>query len=69
LKPSLLTAIADIATGDAKEQQETKREMARFGRAGGIKGGAARSEKLSPERRAEIAEKAASKRRRKYLTN
>jgi hypothetical protein len=51
----LAKAIADIATGETKESAPTR------SRAGGLKGGKARAKKLSPEKRSEIARKAAAK--------
>ena len=54
--------ITDIATGEAveKDPDEGKDPAAvALGRKGGLKGGKARSEKLSDERKAEIARKAA----------
>ena len=41
---------------------EIKRVMTHIGRKGGLKGGIARKEALSPKRRKEIAKKAAQKR-------
>lgn len=59
----LAKLVVDIATGQehdiAKSEQSS---MANLGRAGGLKGGIARAEKLSPERRSEIAKKAAAAR-------
>jgi hypothetical protein len=52
----LAKAIADIATGEAGDQERER------GRPGGLKGGNARAEKLTPEQRREIAKKAAAKR-------
>jgi hypothetical protein len=57
--------IVDLATGEITEKNpnEGKNPAAvSLGRLGGLKGGKARAEKLSPERRKEIAEKAAKKR-------
>lgn len=52
--------ITDIATGDS---EGTKKEDTPVkGRSGGLVGGKARADKLTPERRAEIAKKAAEKR-------
>jgi len=57
-------SVAEL-TGTAPPQPEPEPEdpvkaaAALLGRKGGLKGGRARSEKLSPERRAEIARKAA----------
>ena len=57
--------IVDIATGEVTEKNpdEGKNPNAvALGRLGGLKGGKARAKKLSPERRKEIAAKAAKKR-------
>lgn len=57
--------IVQQATGQMpKEQPEPVEESPRvtMGRVGGLKGGKARAEKLTPERRKEIAAKAAKKR-------
>jgi hypothetical protein len=54
--------IVDLATGQAEDKNpdEGKNQAAvALGRLGGKKGGQARAEKLSPERRAEISKKAA----------
>lgn len=61
----LAKMIADIATGEATDPDpdEGKDPAAvALGRKGGLKGGKARAEKLSNERRAEIARKAAASR-------
>lgn len=59
----LAKLIADIATGESPtETLPSESEMAERGRAGGVKGGKARSDALTPERRSEIARKAAEKR-------
>lgn len=62
----LAKLIADIATGEIDDQITTEdgRDLAAvlMGRRGGLKGGKARAEKLSPERRSEIARQAAAKR-------
>lgn len=59
-------SIVDIATGEIednlKEEDLVKLAASAMGRKGGLKGGKARAEKLSPERRAEIAKKAAAAR-------
>ena len=58
-------AILDIVTGEEKEstpQDEVKAAAAALGRLGGLKGGKARAEKLSPKKRSEIAKKAAKAR-------
>jgi len=52
--------VGRIATGEI-EDNPTPADKAHHSR-GGKKGGAARAAKLSPERRAEIARKAAAKR-------
>jgi hypothetical protein len=62
----LAKSIVDAATGeDAGDQTEDDGKnpaAVALGRLGGKKGGKARAEKLSPERRREIAKKAAEKR-------
>lgn len=59
-------SIVDIATGETedntKEKDEVKKAAAALGRLGGLKGGKARAEKLSPKKRSEIAKKAAKAR-------
>lgn len=60
--------ISDIATGKENKPEENtgkNRAAMELGRLGGLKGGKARAEKLTPERRSEIAKKAAIKRWRK----
>lgn len=52
--------ITDIAAGEAEDTAEPKKDPAAA--AMGKKGGKARAEKMSPERRAEIARKAAEAR-------
>lgn len=55
--------IVDLATGEADESvpdEKTDRAASELGRRGGLKGGKARAEALSPERRREIAKKAAA---------
>jgi hypothetical protein len=47
---------------DSAAEKEKNPAAVALGRLGGLKGGKARAEKLSPERRAEIAKKAAAKR-------
>jgi hypothetical protein len=57
----LAKLIVDIATGEVEDRELTPDEQGKdaaaveLGRRGGLKGGKARSEKLTPERRAEIA--------------
>jgi hypothetical protein len=59
----LAKQIVDEATGQAEPVEDTRDPLAvELGRRGGLKGGKARAEKLSPERRSEIAKKAAEKR-------
>ena len=50
--------IVDVATGEQEDSLEAM-PVNEFARAGGLKGGKARAESLSPERRREIAAKAA----------
>ena len=52
--------IGDIATGQVKDRVEDGKNPAavELGRLGGLKGGKAQAEKLSPERRMEIAQNA-----------
>jgi hypothetical protein len=56
--------VVDIATGEASDEVESQEltEAQKFARSGGKVGGAARARALSPERRAEIAKKAAKTR-------
>ena len=63
----LAKKIVDIATGDdssnSNEQEKEKDpEAVSLGRRGGLKGGRARAEKLTPQQRKEIARKAAAAR-------
>jgi hypothetical protein len=54
---------SDIETKEEIEQTKGKNPHAvALGRLGGLKGGKARAEKLTPEQRKEIAQKAARKR-------
>jgi hypothetical protein len=53
--------ITDIATGDTEDPNKDKKKDV-TGRAGGLVGGKARADSLTPERRKEIAQKAAEKR-------
>ena len=57
-------ATLDLVTGERQvEPEPTKDAMAvERGRLGGVKGGKARADALSPERRSEIAKKAAQAR-------
>lgn len=52
--------IMDKATGETEDTN--KEDTPIKGRSGGLVGGKARADKLTPERRAEIAKKAAEKR-------
>lgn len=59
--------MVDLATGNAEDevqpdQQDKNPAAVQLGRLGGLKGGKARADKLTPERRAEIARKAAQAR-------
>jgi hypothetical protein len=60
----LAKLIADIAAGKVADSppDSASSDAATLGRSGGLKGGRARANKLSPERRAEIAAKAAAAR-------
>ena len=61
----LAKAIVDKAAGDAPPEEERSpesRAAALLGRKGGIRGGKARAESLSPRRRKQIAKKAAQAR-------
>lgn len=64
----LAKLIVDLATGaatdDVVEDRESSKDPAAvsLGRRGGLKGGRARADGLSPEKRSEIAKKAAAKR-------
>lgn len=57
-------AILDIALGDSEAEVEPEKDprAVELGRQGGLKGGHARAEKLSGERRREIAQQAAAAR-------
>jgi hypothetical protein len=50
------------ATGQTEEPEKKEPDYSALGRKGGLKGGKARAEKLTPERRSEIAKKAAQAR-------
>jgi len=60
--------MVDIATGEADDREPTPEEQGKdpaavsLGRKGGLKGGKNRAASMTPERRAEIARKAAAKR-------
>ena len=53
--------IVDVATGESETTLEVP-PANEFARAGGLKGGKARAKALTPERRKEIAERAANAR-------
>jgi hypothetical protein len=57
-------AILDIALGESDAEMEPEKDprAVELGRQGGLKGGQARAKKLSPERRREIAQRAAAAR-------
>lgn len=61
--------IAAIATGEAEDTSKVSTDKdpaaVSLGRKGGLKGGKARAESMTPERRAEIAKAAAAKRWKK----
>ncbi|HUA34405.1 MAG TPA: hypothetical protein VMA09_12420 [Candidatus Binataceae bacterium] len=61
---ALAKLIGDIATGQTTDKTQDSRNPAavELGRLGGKQGGKARAAKLTPERRKEIAQKAAQKR-------
>lgn len=61
----LAKLIVDIATGDKEDEAKAREPVNEFARKGGLKGGAARAKSLSPERRSEIARKAAVARYKK----
>lgn len=59
----LAKLISDLATGEEVDLPPPEEgPMAKLGRSGGIKGGKARAAILTPERRKEIAQKAAKAR-------
>jgi len=65
----LAAFIVDQATNEDKpkepEQPEKNKAAQELGRLGGLKGGKARADKLTPERKKEIAQKAAKARWKK----
>jgi hypothetical protein len=62
----LAKRIIDIATGEIEESAPAPDSPAtEFARQGGLKGGRARADKLSPAQRAEIAKRAAAARWKK----
>jgi hypothetical protein len=58
----LAKSIIDIATGQKSDSAPEPSAGSQLGRLGGLVGGKARAAKLAPERRAEIAKKAAKTR-------
>ncbi|HLW70218.1 MAG TPA: hypothetical protein VKS22_06310 [Candidatus Binataceae bacterium] len=60
----LAKLIGDIATGQVEDREQDSRNPAAvaLGKLGGAKGGKARAEKLTKERKSEIARKAAKTR-------
>jgi hypothetical protein len=64
----LAKLIVDIATGQVEDREPTPEEQGKnpaavaLGRLGGIKGGKARADSLTSERRSQIAKKAATTR-------
>lgn len=67
----LAKLIGDIATGQTRDQQEDQRDpkAVERGRAGGERGGKARADRLSPQRRKEIAQKAATARWKEKISS
>lgn len=59
--------IVDIATGESEDNATPTKNPAAvaLGKLGGLKGGKARANRLTPEQRKEIAKKAAAKRWKK----
>lgn len=58
----LAKLIMDIVAGDVAEAVPVATPAQEFARSGGLRGGKARAEALTPEQRREIAQKAASAR-------
>jgi hypothetical protein len=64
----LAKLMVDILTGDVEDREPTPEEQGKdpaavsLGRRGGLKGGKARAKTLTPEKRREIARKAATSR-------
>ena len=61
---TLARLIADIVTGRVEDREQDNRNLAavELGKLGGVKGGKIRAERLSPEKRKEIAKKDAQTR-------
>jgi len=51
--------VVQEATGELEKEPKPELDYSALGRKGGLKGGKARAEKLTPEERSEIARKAA----------
>jgi len=66
----LAKMIVDLSTAQLRDEpdRDDSNPMAPLGRAGGLKGGRARAEAMSPELRVEVAEKAAAARWKKHGT-
>jgi hypothetical protein len=60
MQTNLAKMIVDLSTGDESESEMNDKQKA--GQLGGLKGGKARAEGLTPEERSAIAKKAAEKR-------
>ena len=60
----LAKLIGDIATGQTSDAVDDGKDagMSELGRAGGLRGGPARAEKMTPEKRREVAIRAARRR-------
>ena len=64
----LAKLVVDIATGEVEDREPTPEEQGKdpaavsLGRRGGLKGGKARAERMSAERRAQVARDAAQAR-------
>jgi hypothetical protein len=57
--------MVDLATGDIEEASPEQKEVSALARKGGLKGGRARANSLTPEQRSEIARTAAAARWKK----
>jgi len=58
----LAKSIVGIATGEEERAPEKNKAAQELGRLGGLKGGKARADALTPKRRTQIAKKAAKSR-------
>ena len=62
----LAKAVVDIATGSLQDASKSETNpMSALGRSGGLKGGVARAERLTPDERRTIAQRAAAARWKK----